>query len=257
METLKLTNLNEPGNDTFLELQLISQGKFDEVISLVKAGYRLSPDVLTAIAVLGGPTGSNYIYRALHAVHEGRYTHLTSWLQEYYGEEWKKYVAEYKLIAIAREELTSEECAQAELWDALKCTYKANAMETLAKHKGIQYIKDYFEQLCKKASNLESVQEEIDRVAECLLAHRQHEILAQYGRWKILSQTQSGCSYVALQASLKQNYQMLFSFLSWNRNEESWNDCRDYCLGVLQRAFSSLSKEQQKELKKYLKNKKS
>lgn len=248
MDINNLTVLNARENDTFLELQLISQKKFDEVVLLVRAGYYLSQDVLTAMVVLG-PSGTQKIDDLLNAVHEGRYSDLTSWLRTYYGEQWKDRVGKYQLITIARNHLSSEECAKYQLWDALKYTNKADAMETLAKNKGIQYIKDYFKQLKTRTCKLHIDEEEQDRVITCLLKYKEHEILAKYGCWPALSQTLDGCSYVAL----KQDYKMLFSFLHWNEGNYFWDDQRAYCLGVLKRAFASLNKDQQKELKKYLK----
>ena len=107
-------------------------------------GYGIYPDVLNAVVMFGEEKYISEILSAGQQHEKYNEQNLLAWLQGYYEENWHDKVGEYKFIRIARNHLTSEECEKYQLWDALKYTNKAFALETLAKNKGIEFIKQYY-----------------------------------------------------------------------------------------------------------------
>ena len=239
MNKEKLFKLNSTESEIFVELQLVLSNRLTELVGLIKAGYGIYPEVLNAVLMLGE---EKYISEILSAGQHEKYDEqkLLAWLQAYYEENWHDKVGEYGFIRIARNHLTSKECEKHQLWDALKYTPKAYALETLAKNKGIEFIKQYYINKFwnKSLSSLEK--EEAKRVEKFLCEKQEHDFLYAYDCFEAIGKTISGCQYVAS----KGNYSLLLNFISWYGYFPDWKDCEKYCFDVLKQAESSLSESE-------------
>ncbi len=247
MNTEKLFRLNSTESEIFVELQLVLSNRLTELIGLIKAGYGIYPDVLNAVVMFGEEKYISEILSAGQQHEKYNEQNLLAWLQGYYEENWHDKVGEYKFIRIARNHLTAKECEKYQLWDALKYTNKAFALETLAKNKGIEFIKQYYINKFwnKSLSSLEK--EEAKRVEKFLCKKQEHDFLYAYDCFETLGLSHSGCQYIAL----KGNYRLLLNLISWYGYFADWKECRTYCLEVLQRAETSLSPEELKDFKEY------
>lgn len=247
MDYKELCSLNSADGEKFVELTLVLQGKFVELVGLIKSGYALYVDVLTTMALMGG---SEFIPKVLESVQDEKFNNqkMLSWLQIYFGDAWKDKIGEYKFIGLAREHLTSEECEKYQLWDALKFTNKCDALETLHKNLGMDYMKSYYEELAK--SPLMISKEELEKLSYFLAIKQENAFLYDKEAYKYLN-TFGGCTYIAL----KGNYTLLLSLISWNSSnpDSAWKFSKEYCFGVLERASASLSKEELKRYKQYKK----
>lgn len=246
MNTEKLFRLNSAESEIFVELQLVLSNRLTELVGLIKAGYGIYPEVLNAVLMLGE---EKYISEILSAGQHEKYSeqNLLAWLQGYYEENWKDKVGEYGFIRIARNHLTSKECEKHQLWDALKYTNKAFALEVLAKNKGIEFIKQYYIDKFWNKPLSSCDKEEARRVEKFLCDKQENNFLYAYDCFETLGSSLSGCQYVAL----KGNYNLLLNFISWYGYFADWKKCRTYCLGVLERAEASLSPEELKRFKDF------
>ncbi|MBR1604946.1 MAG: hypothetical protein IJ660_02430 [Alphaproteobacteria bacterium] len=246
MNKEKLFRLNSAESEIFVELQLVLSNRLTELVGLIKAGYGIYPEVLNAVLMLGE---EKYISEILSAGQHEKYDEqkLLAWLQAYYESDWKAKVGKYGFIRIARNHLTSKECEKYQLWDALKYANKAFALEVLAKNKGIDFIKQYYISKFWNKSLSSLDKEEAKKIEKFLCEKQEHDFLYAYNCFETLGTTISGCQYVAS----KGNYSLLLSFISWFGYFPNWKECRTYCLGVLQRAETSLSPEELKDFKEY------
>lgn len=244
MDTEKLFKLNSAESEIFVELQLVLSNRLTELVGLIKAGYGIYPEVLNAVLMLGE---EKYISEILSAGQHEKYSEqkLLAWLLAYYENDWIEKVGEYRLIRIARNHLSAEECEKYQLWEALKYTNKTDALDVLAKNKGIDFIKQWYEELLSYPDYSTERNATLQKIEAFLSQKQEFEFLYEHECSTVLGQSISGCEYVAL----KGNYKLLLSFISWNGYFTHWNKCKEYCFGVLERAEASLSPEELKRFK--------
>lgn len=162
----------------------------------ISEGYGVYPEILTLMVSLGYRTE---VQDVLSVAQKYDPEKLRDWLEAYYAEEWKAKVVLYKLEDIAVKFFSPEECAQADLWSALKWKSDWTSKDLLAEKFGLNYLKQICDQWraeIKRNEASESVKDCFADMERYLASRGEFKYLLKHQSWLALSRQFDALKYL-------------------------------------------------------------
>ncbi|MBQ7633485.1 MAG: hypothetical protein IJS88_05175 [Alphaproteobacteria bacterium] len=162
----------------------------------INEGYGVYPEILTLMVSLGYYAE---VQDVLSVAKKYDPVKLRDWLEAYYEEEWKSKVILYELEDIAVKFFSSEECAQAKLWNALKWKSDWTSKDLLAEKFGIKYLKQICDQWraeIKRNEASECVKDCFADMERYLASRGEFEYLLKHHSWLALSRQFDAFKYL-------------------------------------------------------------
>lgn len=165
---------------------------------LIKSGFGVYPEILTLMVSLGE---ENRVGDILSIAGKYNANALHEWLVAFYGkEEWKQKVIAYKLEKVALSYFSSEECADAEFWNALKWKSDWKSKELLAGKFGVKHlfqICDKWRVQLNRGAYSSEIEARFDDLEHYLAYIKEFTYLYEHKSWKALCRQFDAFKYLA------------------------------------------------------------
>lgn len=254
MNEEQMFSANSPSGNLQIQLMLVYNEHFDELEKAFSYGMYLYPETLNLIILLYTASSSHHITSILHSVQDGKFCSqaMATWLQGYYGDDWKDKVIEYGFMAVAEMSFTPEDCVHYKLFDLVRKGCFTDSYDKFLKALfdgwGIEEIKSFY--LEQKATDPQPYDDNkwyVWKATRRLLAkQKEFDFLAANEEWEYFDD-----AWALRYLAERKDYSHLILQLDRHATDPNWEGNAEFCCSALDKAKEDdlLTAEEQKSYK--------